>query len=46
MRRFNYENEINDEIYLLILQNKLRNIIIIIINLISVITREINKIKI
>ena len=39
LKRFDYEKNANDEICLFTLQNKLKNIIVIIINLISVITR-------
>ena len=42
-RRFNYEKKIDDEIYLLILQNKLKNIIIIAVNLIFVMTRDFER---
>ena len=42
-RRFNYKNDVNDEICFLTLQNKLRNIIIMIINLKSILTRSVMK---
>ena len=42
-RRFDYKEEIDDEICLLILQNKLKNIIVIVIDLISVMTRDFEK---
>ena len=42
-RRFNYKNDVNDEICLLTLQNKLKNIIIIIVNLRSIFTRSVIK---
>ena len=42
-RRFDYENDINDEICLLTLQNKLKNIIITIINLKSIFTHNVIK---
>ena len=42
-RRFNYENDVNDEICLFTLQNKLKNIIITIINLRSIFTRNVMK---
>ena len=42
-RRFDYEKNANDEICLFILQNKLKNIIVIIINLIFIITRDVKK---
>ena len=42
-KRFDYENQINDEICFLTLQNKLRNIIVIIVNLTSIITRNVTK---
>ena len=42
-RRFDYEKKADNEICLFILQNKLKNIIVIIINLISVITRNFKK---
>ena len=38
-RRFDYKKKVDDEICLLILQNKLKNIIVIVINLIFVMTR-------
>ena len=43
LRRFNYEKNANDKICLFILQNKLKNIIIIIVNLIFVITRNVKR---
>ena len=42
-RRFDYKKEIDDKICLFILQNKLKNIIVIIVDLISVITRDFEK---
>ena len=42
-RRFNYKNDVNDEICLFTLQNKLRNIIIAIVNLKSIFTRNVIK---
>ena len=42
-RRFDYENDVNDEICLFTLQNKLKNIIIVIINLKSIFTRNVTK---
>ena len=42
-RRFDYEENANDEICLFILQNKLKNIIIIVINLVFVITRGVER---
>ena len=42
-KRFDYKKNANDEICLFILQNKLKNIIIIIVNLIFVITRDAEK---
>ena len=42
-KRFNYENDVNDEICLFTLQNKLKNIIITIINLRSIFTRNVMK---
>ena len=39
-RRFDYEKKTDDEICLFILQNKLKNIIVTAVNLISVMTRE------
>ena len=42
-KRFNYKKNANDEICLFILQNKLKNIIIIVINLTFVITRDIER---
>ena len=40
---FNYENNVNDKIYLLTLQNKLKNIIIAIVNLRSIFIRNVIK---
>ena len=42
-RRLNYKKNANDEICLFILQNKLKNIIVIIINLIFIITRDVER---
>ena len=42
-KRFNYKNNVNDEICFLTLQNKLKNIIIIIINLNSIFTCNVTK---
>ena len=42
-KRFDYKNQINDEICLFTLQNKLKNIIVAIINLTSIITRSVMK---
>ena len=42
-RRSDYEKKTDDEICLLILQNKLKNIIIIVVDLISVMTRDFEK---
>ena len=42
-RRFDYKKNANDEICLFTLQNKLKNIIVIVVNLISVITRDVEK---
>ena len=42
-RRSDYKKKIDDEICLLILQNKLKNIIVIIISLISVMTRDFDR---
>ena len=42
-RRSDYEEKIDDEICLLILQNKLKNIIVTVINLISVVTRDFER---
>ena len=39
-RRFNYERRIDDEICLFILQNKLKNIIVIVVNLTFIMTRD------
>ena len=42
-KRFNYKENANDKICLFTLQNKLKNIIVIVINLIFVITRDVEK---
>ena len=42
-KRFDYENNVNDEICLFTLQNKLKNIIIIIVNLKLIFTRNATK---
>ena len=42
-RRFDYEKNANDEICLFILQNKSKNIIIIVVNLIFIITRDVER---
>ena len=42
-RRFNYKKKINDEICLFILQNKLKNIIVVAVNLIFVMTRDFER---
>ena len=42
-RRFDYEREADDEICLFILQNKLKNIIVVVVNLIFVMTRDFEK---
>ena len=42
-RRSNYENEIDDELCLLILQNKLKNIFVIAIELYFVVTRDVAR---
>ena len=42
-KRFDYKKNANDEICLFTLQNKLKNIIVIIVNLIFVITRDVEK---
>ena len=42
-KRFNYEKNVNDKICLFILQNKLKNIIIIVVNSIFIITRDAEK---
>ena len=42
-RRFDYKREINDKIYLFILQNKLKNIIVVVVNLIFVMTRDFER---
>ncbi len=43
MKQFDYEKKINNKLYLSILQNKLKNIIIVVINLISIIIRNVVK---
>ena len=43
LKRFNYKNNVNNEICFLTLQNKLKNIIIAIVNLKSIFTRNIIK---
>ena len=43
-KRFDYEKNVNNEICLFILQNKLKNIIIIVISLIFIITRDVERI--
>ena len=43
LKRFDYENDVNDEICFFTLQNKLKNIIIIIVNLRSIFTRNVIK---
>ena len=43
LKRFNYENKVNDEIYILTLQSKLKNIIITIVSLRLIITRNVIK---
>ena len=43
LKRFNYKKEVDDEICLFILQNKLRNIIVTAVNLIFVVTRDFEK---
>ena len=43
LKRSDYKKNANDEIYLFILQNKLKNIIIIVVNLIFIITRDVEK---
>ena len=43
-RRFDYENDVNDKICLLTLQNKLKNIIIAIVNLRSIFIRNVIKV--
>ena len=40
-KQFDYKEEIDDKLYLSTLQNKLKNIIIVIINLISIIIRDV-----
>ena len=40
LKRFNYKRKVNNKIYLFILQNKLKNIAVIIISLIAVMTRN------
>ena len=42
-RRFDYERKVDDEICLFILQNKLKNIIVIAVNLIFVMTRDFER---
>ena len=42
-KHFDYKNDVNDEICFFTLQNKLKNIIIIIINLKSIFTRSVTK---
>ena len=42
-RRFDYKKKTDDEIDLLTLQNKLKNIIVIVVNLIFVMTRNFEK---
>ena len=42
-RRSDYEKEVDDEIYLFILQNKLKNIVVIAVNLTSVMTHDFEK---
>ena len=42
-RRFDYKKKTDDEICLLILQNKLKNIIVTAVNLISVMTRDFER---
>ena len=42
-KRFDYDKKVDDKIYLFILQNKLKNIIVIIINLIFVMMRDFEK---
>ena len=42
-RRFDYKEETDDEICLFILQNKLKNIIIVAVNLISVMTHDFKR---
>ena len=42
-RRLDYENDVNDEICFLTLQNKLKNIIIMIVSLRSIFTRSVIK---
>ena len=42
-RRFDYKEKADDEICLLILQNKLKNIIVAVVDLISVMTRDFEK---
>ena len=43
LRRFNYKNDVNDEICFLTLQNKLKNIIIAIVNLKSIFIHSVIK---
>ena len=42
-KRFNYKNDVNNKICLFTLQNKLKNIIIVIVNLKSILTRNVIK---
>ena len=42
-RRFDYEKKADNEIYLLILQNKLKNIIVTVVNLIFIVTRDFER---
>ena len=39
-RHFDYKRKVDNEIYLLILQNKLKNIAVFVVNLILIITRD------
>ncbi len=43
LRQFDYEEKIDNKLYLSILQNKLKNIIIVVIDLISIIIRNVAK---
>ena len=43
LKRFDYEKNANNKICLFTLQNKLKNIIVIVINLIFVITRDVER---
>ena len=43
LKRFNYKNDVNDEICFLTLQNKLKNIIITIVNLKLIFTCNVTK---